>query len=285
MGWVGVGVQTQGSLGVGHFVFEPKEVWGWVRNLDPKGCVGLGPSLSGPQMDRGLESGPKRGWGLAQCPNPRGFGSFHVWTQYGWRLGCWFGLGSESRPKGVWVGLRVRTQGGWVWGQGPDPKWIWVWVLPCLKPKWVRLGSMCEPKDLGGLGNGSVVGPKGVGSFVVRTQKGWAMGPRRIPWGWVLGLSLDLSGYVSGFFLVRTKYGWGWGVGPNPKGLESFPVRSQRGFGWVQCSNPTGLGLGSVVGSKMGLGMGPSFQDPRGLGDGFVAGPNGVGFGSFCGRT
>jgi hypothetical protein len=46
---------------------------------------------------------------------------------------------------------------------------------------------------------------------------------------------------------------------------------------WVlHCLDLKGFGLGSRSEPKMGLGVGPSCLDPRGLGDRPVAGPNGV---------
>jgi len=137
---------------------------------------------------------------------------------------------------------------------GPKGVWVWVRVLPCPIPKglgWVQspyprgLGSASGPKmNLGMVP--SIIEPKRVGVWLCgRTQGGLGLGP-----------------FVSGPN----------GVGV---GVRVLPCPDPNGCGMSLESDPRGLSLGSTSGPKMGFGVGPSL--PRELGDGSVAGPNGVG--------
>ena len=56
-----------------------------------------------------------------------------------------------------------------------------------------------------------------------------------------------------------------------------LPSPNPKWVGWGRSPDPKGLGLGSVSGPKMGLGLGPSLSGPKGLGAESMARPNGVG--------
>jgi len=130
-GWVGWGPKGVGSVSV----FGPKRVGVQVLpRLDPRG---LGPSVFG----------PKRGWGLGPCPDPRGlvFGSFKV-----------------RRHRGLGGAGRVGIQRGWLMGPCLKPIELGVWVCGLTQGHW----GWGYVRTLGGmrLGRG-------------RTQGGWGLGP------------------------------------------------------------------------------------------------------------
>jgi hypothetical protein len=114
------------------------------------------------------------GWGMGQCPDPKGVGGLDPWSDpKGSGVGDW-GLG------------RVWTQEGWV-RPCPNPRGVEICVCALTQGDWVcvrtqggwALGpSMSGPNRFGVWGLGPFVsGPRGFGSFCIRTQGGWCLGP------------------------------------------------------------------------------------------------------------
>ncbi|KAH8517315.1 hypothetical protein H0E87_005311 [Populus deltoides] len=224
-----------------------------MQGLTPRGLgpcpdpTGLGfGSVSRPKGDGGgFMSGPKRVGGLGSCPDLK-------------RLR----VGSASGSKGV--------------ESMSEPKRVGVWVLWSLDARGLGPSRFRPKRTQGGLGFGSfevrmqgvwglgpsMSGPKRVGSWVrVRTQgglgdggiRGWVRNPRGIR-GWVLWWR-DPRGLECEPFCVRTQEGFGDGSVSGPKG----------GWGMGLCPDPMGLGFGSFSDWTQGvLGLGPSASGSNG---------------------
>ena len=129
--------------------------------------------MSGPKGVGGkVRVKTQMGWGMGQCPDPKGVGGLDPWSDpKGSGVGDW-GLG------------RVWTQEGWV-RPCPNPRGVGICVCALTQGDWVCVrtqGGWALGPSMSGPNRFGVWG-LGFGSFCVRTQGVWILlypNPRRL---------------------------------------------------------------------------------------------------------